>query len=112
MWVNFHTMRTSELPSLWSTILRDVRCEESDIALLAQLVNLELFESVVLQTAQPVAKEVLIRPLTLHEVCYAAGYALKKKLNCRPQFERCFSCLAVAGKNPATLTTPRSGWSW
>lgn len=112
-WASFHSKQVHELPDIWSSLIRNVGCEEAGpggMVLLSQHINQKLFEEILrARTSLINDTEASQRPLTVGEanaLRYAAGYvpfALKKKLSHRPEFVQCLDQLGVSGQGDTYL---------
>lgn len=111
-WATFHSKQIHELPTLWSSLIRNLSCPEvtqGGMVLLTQHVNQKLFEMVLSNKFQCSVHPLTEQPLTAGEanaLRYAAGYvpfALKKKLSHRPEFVKCLDQLAVSGEGETYL---------
>lgn len=112
-WAAFHSKQVHELPSMWSSLIRNLGCEEArpgGMVLLSQHINQRLYEEILrARTSLINNNEARQRSLTVGEanaLRYAAGYvpfALKKKLSHRPEFVQCLDQLGVSGQGDTYL---------
>lgn len=112
-WAAFHSKQVHELPGMWSSLLRNLGCEEAGpggMVLLSQHINQRLYEEILRARTSLISNnEARQRSLTVGEanaLRYAAGYvpfALKKKLSHRPEFVQCLDQLGVSGQGDTYL---------
>ena len=112
-WAAFHSKQVHELPGMWSSLIRNLGCDEvgsGGLVLLSQHINQRLFEEILrARTSLVNDAEASQKPLTVGEanaLRYAAGYvpfALKKKLSHRPEFIQCLDQLGVSGQGDTYL---------
>jgi hypothetical protein len=109
-WAAFHNKQVHELPGMWSSLIRNLGCEEvgsGGLVLLSQHINQRLFEELLrARTSLIDDTEASQKPLEANALRYAAGYvpfALKKKLSHRPEFVQCLDQLGVSGQGDTYL---------
>ena len=115
VWSAFHQKQITELPLLWSSLFRDLELyyKGHGVVLLTQHVNQKLFECMLTEEARCNSMEHSVsqasKSLSSSEanaLRYSAGYvpfALKKKLEHRPEFVKCLEQLEVKGEGDSYL---------
>lgn len=113
VWSTFHQKQITELPLLWSSLFRDLKLpyEARGVVLLTQHINQKLFEGMLSEEARSNNIDRLVSQTSLtsseaNALRYAAGYvpfALKKKLEHRPEFVKCLEQIEVKGEGDSYL---------
>ena len=125
MWTEFHRIRITILPKMWSGLFEQLdmskKCsgyapiDPEGGAVLSQHVNSFVFDKIVHELFQLSTDETPIPSITKNEekaLRYAAGYvpfSLCKQLSDRPEFQQSLKALAVEGK-PASYMEYTTQW--